>query len=257
MHVKTGKKSMKALTEEVKKLAPWFHRYEFNNKIITGQPDKKEPTVRMPGDPMYQEAVNECHQYTASFSRVANILARFVGPSLLKPKALEIAAHTGLFSFQMANAGFRDILTTDIRDHPLKQGEYINSYVKAPMTFRHVPVSLDDPAYPEIGTYNVVACLGVLYHLRDLLQGLRNLRAVTKDVLLVQSLLYNSTEPLIWLYDEDPNRMVCGVDTIAQHPSRSALICLLRQVGFDNVIEVPAIGSDPLRWRQFGTFICY
>jgi SAM-dependent methyltransferase len=86
----------------------------------------------------------------------------------------------------------------------------------------------------HLGSFDVVFCYGVLYHLESPLRALRNMSAVCTDLLLIETMVCDTRLPVLRLEDETKsfNQALRG---LAHRPSPSYLALALNRVGFDNV----------------------
>jgi SAM-dependent methyltransferase len=93
----------------------------------------------------------------------------------------------------------------------------------------------------RFGRFNVVFCYGLLYHLENPIQALRNMAEVCGDLLLIETMVCDSPLPVMRVDDETRglNQALRG---IANRPSVSYLAMVLNRIGFDHVyapLEVP------------------
>jgi SAM-dependent methyltransferase len=86
----------------------------------------------------------------------------------------------------------------------------------------------------HLGSFDVVFCYGVLYHLESPLRALRNMAAVCADLLLIETMVCDARVPVVRLDDETKsvNQALRG---LAHRPSPSYLALALNRVGFDHV----------------------
>jgi len=86
----------------------------------------------------------------------------------------------------------------------------------------------------HLGSFEVVFCYGVLYHLESPLRALRNMAAVCTDLLLVETMVCDARLPVLRLEDETTsvNQALRG---LAHRPSPSYLALGLNRAGFDHV----------------------
>ena len=97
---------------------------------------------------------------------------------------LDIGAYDGFFSFECERRG-ATVTAVDIIS-PEESGfavahELLRSRVK------HVRRSIHNLDPEELGQFDIVLCLGVLYHLRHPLLGLDRVHSVCKDLLILES----------------------------------------------------------------------
>lgn len=151
---------------------------------------------------------------------------------------LDVGAWDGFFSFEAERRGAKRVLATD--SFCWGQGGWGTKagFELARRALRSKVEDSDiDPLElsPEkIGTFDVVLCLGVLYHMRHPLLALERVASVTRGRLILQTQvdLAGLTRPAIAFYQgselhNDPTNW-CG-------PNPAAVVAMLRTVGFGHV----------------------
>ena len=151
---------------------------------------------------------------------------------------LDVGAWDGFFSFEAERRGAKRVLATD--SFCWGQGGWGTKagFELARRALRSKVEDSDiDPLElsPEkIGTFDLVLCLGVLYHMRHPLLALERVASVTRGRLILQTQvdLAGLTRPAIAFYQgselhNDPTNW-CG-------PNPAAVVAMLRTVGFGNV----------------------
>lgn len=151
---------------------------------------------------------------------------------------LDVGAWDGFFSFEAERRGAKRVLATD--SFCWGQGGWGTKagFELARRALRSKVEDSDiDPLElsPEkIGTFDLVLCLGVLYHMRHPLLALERVASVTRRRLILQTQvdLAGLTRPAIAFYQgselhNDPTNW-CG-------PNPAAVVAMLRTVGFGNV----------------------
>jgi len=98
-----------------------------------------------------------------------------------------------------------------------------------------------DPLIP-FGKFGVVFCYGLLYHLANPLAGLHNMASVCEDLLLLETLVCDHSQPILYLVDE-PKTYNQALDFLACRPSPSYVTMALNRVGFP-FVYAPAEPPD-------------
>jgi 2-polyprenyl-3-methyl-5-hydroxy-6-metoxy-1,4-benzoquinol methylase len=93
---------------------------------------------------------------------------------------------------------------------------------------------VEDPALADLGQFDVVSCFGLLYHLENPFRAVRNLAALTRKVLLLESVVVPMRAPITVLYEEDQD-VDQGLSYSALIPSETWLIKTLYLAGFPYV----------------------
>jgi tRNA (mo5U34)-methyltransferase len=169
---------------------------------------------------------------------------------------LDIGAWDGFFSFEFERRGAKRVLAVDsfAWDHRpqgfprglecfLLAREFFNSRVE----YRRLDVLELDPRV--IGTFDLVFCAGVLYHLRHPLAALERIRSVTADCMILETHqlipAVHEREPLIRFYPGD-ERAVDGRDR-GGFPTRAWLAAALETAGF---ARQDFVYTDSFHWLK-------
>lgn len=95
-------------------------------------------------------------------------------------------------------------------------------------------LNAEDPALRQLGSFDLVLCLGLLYHLENPFLAIRNLHGITSTILIVESVVFPGSEPIMALVDEGQSEDQ-GLNHIAFYPTEACLVKLLYQAGFSYV----------------------
>jgi tRNA (mo5U34)-methyltransferase len=198
----------------------WFHRIELGDKIVTPGTDKS---------PQKLDALRL--------------------PSLVGKTVLDIGANDGFFSFAAERAGAARVVavdsfcwTSDAPGGQTKAGfdlahEVLDSNVEA------IEADLYDLTPENVGSFDVVLMLGVLYHCREPLLAIERLASLTKELLVVESLV-----DLVWMR-RPAAAFYPGADVVPGDesnwwgPNPAALSGMVRACGF---AEVELVGQRTL-----------
>jgi tRNA (mo5U34)-methyltransferase len=184
--------------------------------------------------------------------------------------AVDLACHEGWFSQQVAALGFASVLGLDARaEHVADAQLAAEACAESRVTFRQADVHALHPA--DTGTFDLVLCLGLIYHLENPVGALRTARALTAPggLCLVETQIapglsgpldyghHTFVKPMMGSFaivDETaethgPETSTTGICLV---PSLDALLWILRKVGFGSaqVLDVPADGYEQLRFGK-------
>lgn len=175
-------------------------------------------------------------------------------PADLRGKTvLDVGAWDGAYSFEAERRGASRVLATD---HFCWSGpgwgtkagfelarEALGSRVE------DLDIDVPDLSPETVGRFDIVLFPGVLYHLQDPLGALRRLASITRERLIVETVvdLIYLRRPAVALYpgselSDDPTNW-CG-------PNPAAVVAMLRCAGFREVRIVWPVGWE--RLRQIG-----
>jgi tRNA (mo5U34)-methyltransferase len=188
----------------------WFHRIDLGNGVITPGVDDT------PGK-----------------------LQRFGLPGDLTGKTvLDVGAWDGFFSFEAERRGASRVLATDAFSWSgggwgTKQGfDLAHRVLQSRVESQEVDVL--DLSPETVGTFDLVLCLGVLYHMRHPLLALERVASVASDMLILETHvdMLDCPRPAMAFYPGaevhcDPTNW-CG-------PNPAMVAAMLRDVGFRRV----------------------
>jgi tRNA (mo5U34)-methyltransferase len=148
---------MDEILHKIQGFKRWYHRVEV------------APGVFTPG-------VNNCHA----------VLDRLELPEdCTGLRALDIGARDGFFAFMLERRGAKEVIAVD-HVPPHKTGfPILKDILGSKVEYRHdnvYNISVD-----KYGQFDIVLCLGLLYHLRNPLLALERIRDVCTDQLYVES----------------------------------------------------------------------
>jgi FkbM family methyltransferase len=96
---------------------------------------------------------------------------------------------------------------------------------------------IQDQNIPSLGTFDLVLCFGLLYHLESPLLAIRNLRSLTRKGLLLESMCLPGIKPLMQLREELSLEDQSLTD-VAFYPTETCLVKMLYRAGFTGVYRV-------------------
>ena len=212
------------LAEKVKSY-PWFHSINLGEGIVT--PGSKVRSV---------------------ISREAEAI--FAPISVKGRSVMDIGAWNGGFTVEAKRRGAGRILAVD-------EFAWVNPEFRGRETFDlvmsrlgiEVETKLIDVAeinVEDVGSWQVVLFLGVLYHLLNPIDALKRLAAITEEVLVVETHLEmrDMAAPAMAFF---PGSELNGDSTNWWAPNRAAVEAMLRVFGFRKVLFTPNPGTHGIR----------
>lgn len=141
--------------------------------------------------------------------------------------ALDAGCGVGFFATLLAGNGFH-VTAFDARLENVEEAR--RRYPAIRFEVRDV----EDVAITGLGQFDLVLCFGLLYHLENPFRALRNLCALTKHALLLESMCVPEERACMVLRDEYRGEDQ-GLNYVAFYPSESALIKMCHKAGFSHV----------------------
>jgi len=181
-------------------------------------------------------------------------LARLRLPAdLCGRSVLDIGAWDGFFSFEAERRGAARVVAADYyswhgQGWGTGRGKAGFELAREVLGSRVEDVDIDvmDLSPERIGTFDVVLFLGVLYHLPNPLLALERVASVTRDLLVVETVvdMVGVGRPAAAFY---PGRELNGDPTNWWGPNQAAVDGLLRAAGFDKVETLTPARSAAFR----------
>ncbi|MDQ3587045.1 MAG: class I SAM-dependent methyltransferase [Actinomycetota bacterium] len=169
--------------------------------------------------------------------------------------ALDLACCEGWFSHRLLEWGARRVVGVDVRELNIRRAELVREHFgidRERLSFVRADVFELDPE--DLGRFDVVLVLGLIYHLEDPTGALRRARALTRSLCAIESQLTRQSRPIIHgtgspdAFSEaeasfaavvepdavsNPLASVTGILSLI--PNRAALDTLTRAAGFGEV----------------------
>lgn len=181
-------------------------------------------------------------------------------------RALDLACCEGWFSHRLLEWGAAEVVGVDIREQSIRRAELVREHLGVGadvLRFRCADVLDLDP--DELGRFDVVLCLGLVYHVEHPMGILRLGRRLTDGLFAVESqtarietpaLLgfgarhaFESTDAAMAVHfeaDQSDNPLASYGGVVSFCPNPQALSLMLRAAGFEDVERlVPGPGLDP------------
>jgi len=247
------------LRERVQELAPFHHAVELPHGVNTYVPDKARRGVeRTRIDSIMRHGWPQ--------------LLQACGGSLKGKRVLDIACNCGGFTVEAVKAGAAYALGVDIVDKYLDQANFIRDALGYDnLEFRNVDVY--DLSAETVGSFDVVLCFGILYHLEDPIRGMKAMSNLASHAMLVDTALLRPKYGSRFIRDKSLWKMdVVGVGEAQSEttnlwrqgrscqfaPTERAVTNMLSFLGFDQVDLLPPTEKDlePRYYkRRRGTFL--
>lgn len=147
--------------------------------------------------------------------------------------AVDVGCGVGYFSAYLRDLGLR-VVATDGRAENVAEAKRRLPDVTCAVH------DVEDRSLRQLGVFDVVLCVGLLYHLENPFAAIRNLHALTGRLLIVESVVVPGTRAGAVLLDEPGGRDQALQDSVLV-VSEPALIKMLYRAGFPSVYR-----ADPL-----------
>jgi SAM-dependent methyltransferase len=144
--------------------------------------------------------------------------------------AADVGCGVGYFSGFLGEFGF-DVVGFEGRTENVAEAK--RRYPKIEFHLANV----EEPSILQRGSFDLVLCVGLLYHLENPVRALRNLAAMANQFLLIESYATPQKETAFYLREE-PLLEDQSLTSLALYPSESSLIKICYKIGFSSVFRV-------------------
>ena len=160
-----------ALSREIEQPPAWMYAWQLADDVITPVLDPELPYVHRTRLELIEEPVRA--------------VLSAVGPNA---RVLDLACNEGWFSHRMLEWGASYVLGVDIRPRLIRRATMLREHFRIPadrMELRCADVF--DLNVSELGTFDVVLCLGLIYHLENPVGAMRIARGLTRGICAIES----------------------------------------------------------------------
>lgn len=182
-------------------------------------------------DARHYESLN-----TSRAAVVSDLLNEVKTPLALRT-AIDVGCGLGFFSKLLASLGLR-VTAVDGRRQNIEEAQARHPEID----FHYFDV--EDSSLCGFGQFDLVFCFGLLYHLENPLLAIRHLHAMTKNLLLVEGVIFPGNEPIMGLVDEalaDDQ----GLNHFAFYPTEACLEKMLYKAGFSHIYKFAVMPDHP------------
>ncbi len=189
-------------------------------------------------------------------------LVGMFGGTLRGKRVLDLACNAGYWSLAAAEAGADFVFGLEGRQMHVDQANFVfevNGIERSRYEFATGDIFKTD--FTKLGSFDIVLCLGLLYHVSKPVELMEKIVQVNRDVLVIDSslsLLPGSAFELRHDPLDDPRNAVDYELVLV--PTRGAVLDLLHQFGYQGAVLKPQFsdytGSQEYRLRSRRAFIC-
>lgn len=167
---------------------------------------------------------------------IAGFLEAARGKTALE-SVVDVGAGVGYFARFLRDLGFR-VLAVDGREENVAEGRRRHPDVD------FISYNVEAASFAQIGRFDLVLCVGLLYHLENPFRAIRNLHTLTEKILVVESMCAPGEFPRMELLDEGQVEDQ-GLNYVAFYPTESCLVKMLYKAGFPFVYTFRQLPDDP------------
>lgn len=189
-------------------------------------------------------------------------LVALCGGSLRGKRVLDLGCNAGFWSLAAIEAGCEFVCGVDGREMHIDQARLVfEASGVDPGRYRFLRSDLFDLNMEELGAFDVVLCLGLLYHVNRPVELLERIRSRNTDLLLIDTSLHPGVEPVLHLQHDDLADPRSAVEsTLVFFPTSAAVIEMVRCFGYRGLVLRPAFDdyteAEDFRDGSRRAFLC-
>lgn len=240
-----------ALREEIRQPPAWMYAWELGEGTTT---------------PVIGPELSDVHRTRLELleAPVREVLSA-AGPNT---RVIDLACNEGWFSHRLLEWGASYVLGVDIRPRVIRRAELLRAHFDIPQDRLELRCAdVFDLNVSELGMFDVVLCLGLVYHLENPVGAMRIARTLTGGICVIESQLTRQNEPIMLgngrsdIYEESPASYGARVETdwesnmlasaggvVSLTPNRAALLQAAGAAGF---AKLEVTRASPEHNRQY------
>lgn len=172
-------------------------------------------------------------------------LVRLLGGSLAGKRVLDLGCNAGFWSLCAAQSGCDYVLGIDGRQMHIDQANLVfRANEIHPASYNFVRGDIFDVLQHDIGTFDIVLCLGLLYHISKHMTLLEAISRLNTDLLVIDSYLSAKSGSVLEILHEPLDDPRNAVDReLVMNPTRRAVIEMAREFGYNVSVLQPAFSD--------------
>lgn len=222
--------SQENLREEIRRLGKWEYYFPFSHGL----------TTRLNGT--FDDSTVDFHRYRSTL--ISETIVELLGEQKAEATVLDLACHCGVFSLDLAHRGVKSVRGIEYREKNLRQAEFLRGYYRVDnVTFEQGDVY----ALPEDLQYDVIMCLGIMYHVVQPVELLEYCYEHAKKFAVIDTVCHKQPIPAyVVVGDKNTDVAIEGTRSIEFQPTYRGLIETMRQVGFKDIVEIVGECATPV-----------
>lgn len=228
------------LREQIMALGHWEYYFPFSHGLTT------EIYAT------FNDSTKLFHRYRSKL--ISETLVDVMGNSIHNASILDLGAHCGVMSLDMAFRGAKQVHGVEYRARNVAQANFLKSYYELANVDFEQADAMDLPDTP----YDVVMCLGLLYHVVSPVELIEYCYRNAGQLAVIDT---NCSQTGDSRYQVVTNKNITshieGTRTIELQPSYQAVIDTMLAVGFKHIIEVVGVPTQTIPLYSDRTRCCF
>jgi 2-polyprenyl-3-methyl-5-hydroxy-6-metoxy-1,4-benzoquinol methylase len=173
-------------------------------------------------------------------------LVQFFGGSLKGKRVLDLGCNAGYWALHAAQSGCDFVLGVDGRSMHVDQANFVfevNEIEKSRYQFIQKDIFDLDPA--TLGQFDIVFCLGIMYHISKPMSLMESMSRMSNDILLIDTTLSQATDSSFLVAHESLDEPRNAIDyELVLIPTKLAVVEMAQQFGYKTLVLKPTHLED-------------
>jgi tRNA (mo5U34)-methyltransferase len=163
------------------------------------------------------------------------------GGSLEGKRVLDLASNAGYWSLAAIEAGADYVLGIEGRQMHVDQASFVFEVKEVERErYDFVLGDIFETDFRQFGAFDVVLCLGLMYHISKPIELMEKISEVNDDILVIDTTLAKARGSCLKIVPQDPESYMSAVDrSIAMRPTKQAVRDLAEHFGYSVVTLEP------------------
>jgi tRNA (mo5U34)-methyltransferase len=211
------------IVKKINSLGSWFYQFDLKGNLT-------------PVHPKFR--VNR-HQQRKQ--HIFKPLVQLYGGSLAGKRVLDLGCNAGFWSLAAIESGAEFVLGIDARKLHIDQANFVFEIKEiAKQKYQFVEGNIFKVNLKEYGVFDIVMCLGLLYHINKPISLLEIISEINSDTLIIDTNLSHLPGAYLDIRSDDIEQNLSAIDVpLVMYPTKMALIQMVQQFGYSVVLLKP------------------
>jgi tRNA (mo5U34)-methyltransferase len=189
--------------------------------------------------PIFDAAHRNRHQQRVEY--FFDTLVEFCGGSLKGKRILDLGCNAGFWSLKAINAGADFVHGVDGRQMHVDEANFVFEASEIdPSRYQFTLGDVLTKDFTELGSFDIVFCLGLLYHIAKPIEMFENVSKVSTDIMVIDTGISSLSGSVVELRKESLDEPRNAIDyEFTMWPTRRAVIDMVGQFGWNAIALKP------------------
>lgn len=211
------------IRQKIDSFSGWHYQFDLRGNLT---PIRKETRV---------------NRHTQRKKHFCDPVVQLFGGSLAGKRVLDLACNAGFWSLSAIHAGCDYVLGIEGRQMHIDQANFVFEVKEVEKNrYDFVVGNIFETDLRQFGTFDVVLCLGLMYHISKHMNLMEKISEVNDDVLVIDTTLSRARGSFLEVQRQFPDSPMSAVDHgLSMKPTKQAVRDLVEEFGYSMVTLDP------------------